>query len=129
MAGHRLRKQTTALPTPKRVISTEATDSLTVRRAVDRRLYFAFAVASLVVIPEGDLLLALAVALPLVVAFAPACHPLYLSATKDLGTVLTPHTARTIPPVTRASDKPDLPIPRSLGIIQLFDEPNNHLIE
>jgi hypothetical protein len=46
-------------PKEEHVISTETTDGTSVRRAVERPLYFAFAaaVASLVVIPEGDVLL------------------------------------------------------------------------
>jgi hypothetical protein len=51
-------------PRPKKVISTEATDSLIVGRAVGRPPHFAFvvALAFLIVIPKGDLLFAIAIA-------------------------------------------------------------------
>jgi hypothetical protein len=70
------------LPT-NNVISTEATDSLTVRRAVERPPYwsfaFAVAVASLFVIPEGDLLvplqLPLQLLLPLPLQLQLLVHP------------------------------------------------------
>jgi hypothetical protein len=51
------------------VISTEAADSLTVRRAVKRPLYFisSLLLLFLLVIPEGDLLLFLPLLVPAVV--------------------------------------------------------------
>src|ERR1700689_1744418 len=82
MGGPRLRQQTTALPSPETVLFPNQARHLDrsdgqphVRRAVERPPYFAFAfaVVSLFVIPEGDLLLFLPLLFLLLSVSAVAC--------------------------------------------------------